>query len=126
MALVTFIPSFAALWSLAHCIDRNQARAPSHRKAQRAQWRRGINLHQRPRRKLRRPRHYLVSGHLDRCYARQWRYHYKPTSPIPNENAPAPNILSNYLRGWAHRIGIVQWLTLVGNLIVSCARRLHR
>ena len=115
LAIVAFFKPFAALLSVARQLDRNHARAPSHRKAQRAQWRRGVNLHDRPSRKHRPPRHYLVSGHLDFWYARHWRHHYKPQPfALP---PPAPNISSSRPFGWAHCI--VQWAMRFGTAFYS-------
>ena len=80
VATYLFVKSFNGLCNAAAAADHFGSKTPSHRKAQRAQWRRGS----RPRRRNR-PRHYLVEGHLTIRYGRLWRNHHRPMSTSSHE-----------------------------------------
>ena len=124
VATYLFIKSFFGLWIAAAAANHYGPKTPSHRKAQRAQWRRG----HRPRRHSR-PRHYLVEGHLSIGHARLWRTHHRPMSTSSSyscmynyptmsifDHPSDPNLTTSYLLGWARRLvsaafkPMVQWL----------------
>ena len=124
VATYLFIKSFFGLWIAAAAADHYGPKTPSHRKAQRAHWRRG----HRPRRHSR-PRHYLVEGHLSIGHDRLSMTHHRPMSTSSSyscmynyptmsifDHPSDPNLTTSYLHGWARRLvsatfkPMVQWL----------------